>query len=184
MRAAPALLVCALAALPAVGCGDIDGSTEPFPGTILYQDPSGAFEFRLLEPPWIPPFIVSFMGLSATFSVVPPPDATVTTDTNVLLSQALYSLQFSTVTGDPATAMATYKGSLPGGAAGGSTSPVTTAAGSTGVEMAWQETAEVFHRDAFLAGSATPTYGLHFTAQKPIDDDDMVGQMINSFRAK
>ena len=80
MRAAPALFVCALAALPAAGCGDIDGGSQPFPGTILYQDPNGAFEFRLLEPPWLPPFIVTFMDLSMTFSVVPPPDATVTTD--------------------------------------------------------------------------------------------------------
>ena len=50
--------------------------------------------------------------------------------------------------------------------------------------MAWQETTTVFHRDAFLAGSATPTFRLHFTAEKAITDDPMVGQMINSFRAK
>jgi len=184
MRAASALFACALAASAAAGCGDIDGGSQPFPGTILYQDQNGAFEFRLLEPPWIPPFVITFMGISLTFAVVPPPDATVTTDPNVLLSQALYSLQFSTVTGDPATAMATVKGSIPGGAAGVPTNVVEASAGTTGVEMAWQETDDVFHRDAFLAGAATPTFRLHFTAKKPIDDDDMVGQMINSFKAK
>ena len=50
--------------------------------------------------------------------------------------------------------------------------------------MAWQEAEGVFHRDAFLAGPGTPTFRLHFTAQKEIADDNMVGQMISSFRAK
>src|SRR5215831_6457340 len=143
MRAAPALFVCALAALSASGCGDIDGSSEPFPGTILYQDPNGAFEFRLLEPPWIPPFIYS----SQTFSVVPPTNATISADPTVLLAQALYSLQFSAVTGDPATAMAVVKGTIPGGATTVPTTSVQTAAGSSGVEMAWQEAVAVYHRD-------------------------------------
>jgi len=89
MRAVSALLLCALAAVPAVGCGDVDATTAPFPGTILYQDPQAAFEFRLLQPPWIPPFVVTYQELRVTFSVVPPPDATVTADPNVLLAQAL-----------------------------------------------------------------------------------------------
>ena len=42
----------------------------------------------------------------------------------------------------------------------------------------------MFHRDAFLASSGTPTFRLHFTAKKEIADDDMVAQMISSFRAK
>jgi len=184
MRAAPWLVVCALAAVSAAGCGDIDGGSEPFPGTILYQDSKGAFEFRLLEPPWFPPFVITYMEVSQTFSVVPPPDATVTTDPNILLNQALYSLQFSTISGDPATAMATVKGSIPGGAVGVPAQPVEAGTGTSGLEMAWQENDAVFHRDAFLAGAGTPTFRLHFTAKKPIDDDDMVGQMINSFRAK
>ena len=90
------------------------GSAQ-FPGTILYQDPQGAFEFRLLEPPWIPPFVLTYQDLRLTFSVVPPPDATITADPNVLLAQALYSLQFSQVTGDPVAAMAEVKGSIPAG---------------------------------------------------------------------
>ena len=76
---------------------------------------NGAFEFRLLEPPWIPPFVLTYQELRLTFSVVPPPDATITADPTVLLAQALYSLQFSQVTGDPAAAMAEVKGSIPGG---------------------------------------------------------------------
>lgn len=183
MRAAPALFACGLAALSIAGCGDVDAGSQPFPGTILYQDPMGAFEFRLLEPPWIPPFVVTYLGISETFSVVPPPDATVTTDPTILLNEAYYSLQFSKVTGDPAMAMATVVGTIPGGA-GVPTNAIETAAGSSGVEMAWQEATTVYHRDAFLAGSGTPTFRLHFTAVNPIDDDDMVSQMINSFKAK
>jgi hypothetical protein len=184
MRAAPALFVCALAVGSAAGCGDIDGGSQTFPGTILYQDPQNAFELRLLEPPWLPPFVVSFMSISTTFSVVPPPNATVTTDASILLSQALYSLQVSAVTGDPATAMATVKGTISGGSITVPSNSVQTSAGSSGVEMAWQETTTVFHRDAFLAGGGTPTFRLDFTAKKPIDDDAMVTQMINSFKAK
>jgi len=182
MRAATGLFACALAASSAVGCGDVDAGSAPFPGTILYVDPGGTFEFRLLQPPWIPPFIYTQIGV--TFSVVPPPDATITADPLVLLSEALYSLQFSVVTGDPAAAMATVKGTIPGGGTTVPSGMVVAASGSTGVEMAWQETEAVFHRDAFLAGSGTPTFRLHFTAQKEIADDPMVGQMINSFRAK
>jgi hypothetical protein len=179
MRAAPALFACALAAGLTAGCGDIDGSSQPFPGTILYQDPKGAFEFRLLEPPWIPPFVY----LDQTFSVVPPTNATISADPTVLLSEALFSLQFAQVTGDPATAMANVNGSIPGGPTSGPIN-VETASGSTGVEMAWQETTAVYHRDAFLAGASARTYRLHFTAKRPIDDDEMVGQMINSFSAQ
>jgi len=57
-------------------------------------------------------------------------------------------------------------------------------AGTAGVEMTWQEEQDVFHRDAFMAGTGTPTFRLHFTAQKEISDDPMVGQMISSFHAK
>jgi len=181
MRAPLGLLACALAVSSAVGCGDIDGDSAQFPGTILYQDPAGAFEFRLLQPPWIPPFI--YPGLDVTFSVVPPPDATVSADPTVLLTEALYSLQLSPVTGDPATAMAAVKGTIPGGG----TVPVdevTSADGSTGVQMAWQEAEAMLHRDAFMAGTSTSTFRLHFTAKKEISEDEMVGQMISSFRAK
>ena len=183
MRAPLGLLACALAVSSAVGCGDIDGDNAQFPGTILYQDPAGAFEFRLLQPPWIPPFVHPALP-DMTFSVVPPPDATVSADPGVLLGEALYSLQFSKVTGDPATAMADVKGTIPGGGTAVPTGMVMAASGSTGVEMAWQEAEGMFHRDAFLAGTGTPTFRLHFTAKKEIAEDDMVGQMISSFRAK
>src|SRR5204862_2523763 len=108
MRCPSALFAGALAAISAVGCGDVDGGSQPFAGTILYEDACGAFELRLLEPPWIPPFFVQ--ELMATFTVVPPANATITTNPTVLLGEALYSLQLWSVTGDPATAMASVKG--------------------------------------------------------------------------
>jgi hypothetical protein len=181
MRAATALIVCSFAAAIG-GCGDVDAGDAHFPGTILYQDPNGSFEFRLLEPPWIPPFY--YEPLQTTFSVVPPVDATITADPTILLKEALYSLQFWKVTGDPASAMAAVQGTIPGGASDIPSAAVLTYSGSSGFELAWQEMPEVFHRDAFLAGSGTPTIRLHFTARKAITDDNMVGQMINSFRAK
>jgi hypothetical protein len=184
MRAVTALMVCALAVGSTAGCGDIDASTAQYPGTILYQDPEGGFEFRLLQPPWLPPFLYKFEDLRLTYSVVPPPDATVTTNLEVILGQALYSLQFSKVTGDPAAAIAEVKGSLPGGTTVDPGGPVSNVTGSSGVEMAWQTEPEVYHRDVFLAGPGTPTFRLLFTAKQPISDDAMVNQMISSFRAK
>jgi hypothetical protein len=175
-------MACSLAAMSAAGCGDIDGSSAAFPGTILYLDPNGGFELRLLQPPWIPPFY--YAPVQTTYSVVPPVTATVTADPLVLLAEALYSLQIWKVSGDPATAMEAVQGTIPGGATSVPVAVVSTADNTSGVEIAWEETETVFHRDAFLAGPGTPTFRLHFTAQQPIADDDMVLQMINSFRAK
>jgi hypothetical protein len=69
---------------------------------------------------------------------------------------------------------------LPPGAAVGPRT-FTTAAGAGGVEIAWQEAAEVFHRDAFIAGTGTQTFQLHFTGRHALQDDAMLTQMITSF---
>ena len=74
--------------------------------------------------------------------------------------------------------------SLPGTAATAPGVTVLTASGATGVEMAWQESTAVFHRDAFVARPGTATYRLHFTAKRDIADEAMVGQMIASFIPK
>src|SRR4029078_2942447 len=105
-----ALLLCTLAVGSTAGGGDIDGGTAEYPGTILYQDPEGGVEFRLLQPPWPPPFLYKFEDLRLTFSVVPPPDATVTTNLDIILGQALYSLQFSKVGGHPSAGSGEAKG--------------------------------------------------------------------------
>jgi hypothetical protein len=175
----PHARICAGVALAAAlaGCGDIDANEQPFVGTHLYKDPMGAFEVRLLVPPWIPP--VLYMG--ETFTVVTPMNATITANPTVLLTEALYSMQISPMPGDPAAAMQAVQVTLPGTAAMAPGVSVLTASGATGVEMAWQESATVFHRDAFVARAGTATYRLHFTAKKDITDEAMVAQMIASF---
>lgn len=178
----PRVRACVLVALAATfaGCGDIDAEQQPFVGTHLYQEPMGAFELRLLVPPWIPPVVYG----GQTFSVVTPMNATITANPTVLLSEALHSLQVSPMTGDPAAAMQAIQGTLPGTGATASGVAVLTASGATGVEMAWQESAAVFHRDAFVALPGTATYRLQFTAKKDIADEAMVAQMIASFTPK
>lgn len=175
----PRVRACVLVALVAAfaGCGETDAEEEPFVGTHLYREPMGAFELRLLVPPWIPPVVYA----GQTFTVVTPMNATITADPKVLLAEALYSLQISPMTGDPTAAMQAVQVTLPGTAATAPGESVLTASGATGVEMAWEESASVFHRDAFVARTGTATYRLHFTAKKDIADEAMVAQMIASF---
>src|SRR6266540_3987806 len=174
------LLPSVLLAWAAVGCGEINASEEPFVGTVAYQDPGGAFSLRLLEPPWTPPFRIQ----GITFSGVPPSDVTDFSDPTALLAKALYSLQIDPPGGTaPEAAMQAVKEGLPATAMAAEEA-VTTASGADGMVLAWQEAAEIFHRDAFVAASGTPTYRLHFTAKKAIGDDPMVGQMIASFTPK
>jgi hypothetical protein len=164
-------------AAAAAGCGDINAADEPFVGTVLYEDPAGAFSLRLLQPPWLPP--LKFQG--RTIFVVPPSDATISTDPTIVLGEALYSLQIDPPGGTaPMDAMQAVKAGLPATAVAVEDAPVTTAFGATGMELAWQMGLQ-YHRDAFLAAAGTPTFRLHFTAQRDIGDDPMVAQMIASF---
>ena len=174
IRRAAGVLVLAWAA---VGCGEVDAKNEPFVGTVLYQDSEGAFSMRLLEPPWTPPFKVQ----GITFSGVPPSDVTDFSDPLALLAEALYSLQIDPPGGTaPMAAMQAVKAGLPVTVMAAE-EPVTTASGAGGMVLVWQEAVEIFHRDAFIAASGTPTFRLHFTAKKAIGEDPMVAQMIASF---
>jgi hypothetical protein len=165
------LCACALAALVAAGCGQVDGGSEPFVGTVLFQDPAGGYTLHLLEPPWIPITVET-----VTTFVVPPDDATV----SLQESDALYSLHVDPLAGAPAAALAATTAGLPG-AGGAKPQNVRTASGATGVELAWQEAATLFHRDAFLAGPSGQTFRMHFTAKRSIAGDPMISQMIVSF---
>src|SRR5215471_14084899 len=80
------------------GCGDIDGTQEPFAGTVRYQDLQGRFELRLLVPPWVP--IPPVTGDVTIFVVMPD-----TITMNSKESDARYSLDVSTVGGDAASAL-------------------------------------------------------------------------------
>ena len=169
-------LLALLAAAPA--CGDVNANDQPFAGMVVYKDPAGAFSMRLLEPPWLGP--ISFDGETAYY--VPPSNATITTDAAVVLAEALYTLQVVAVPGAPAQLAAglasAVSSSMP------TESNVTTASGATGAEVSWQESATVFHRNAFVSAPSTATYQIMFTAKKTIADDPMVGQMIDSFEPK
>jgi hypothetical protein len=167
----------ALAWSVAAGCGDVDATDEPFVGTVRYEDPAGAFTLRLLQPPWLPALTIE----GRTFFVVPPSDATISTDPSIVLGEALYSLQIDPPGGTaPADAMQAVKAGLPTTAVAVEDAPVRTASGATGMELAWQMGFD-YHLDAFLADSGTPTFRLHFTAKRDIGGDPMVAQMIASF---
>ena len=173
----PALLL-ALALAAFAACGDINGGSQPFAGTVRYQDPAGEYELRLLEPPWFPLVLPT-----ETLFVVPPDNITISVTAQE--SDALYSLHVIPVNGDAASAMM---------AAAASASPPwnlatlrsikAAASGVSGSELSWQESATAFHREVFLGGSAVRTFHLHFTAKKPMADDAMITQMIVSFTPK
>jgi hypothetical protein len=156
--------------LAASACGDIDGGKVPFAGAARYQEPSGAYELRLLQPPWIP---VTISGM--TLFVVPPTEVF---NTNAKESDMLYSLHILGVGGDPASALAAAATPAWGAS---SPLPVTALSGAAGLEVSWQEAPGVFHREVFLGTSSGPTFQLHFTAKTSLADDPMITQMILSF---
>jgi len=165
-----------LTAAGGTGCGDIDAGSTPFAGTVLYADPAGAYQLRLLEPPWIP---ATFYDL--TVFVVPPSDLNDVTD----LSAALYTLHVDTVLGTPegsrdseelgvfATATAATLQLAEG--------HLRTVSGADAYEVSWSPSAGLFERDVFLAAPSSATFRLQFGAKLPISDDAMITQMILSF---
>jgi hypothetical protein len=172
------LLILALQTL--VGCGDIDAGTT-FPGTVLYMDPAGAYQFRLLEPPWVP---ASLQGVS--LFVVPPSALGNVTD----LSDALYTLHVDTVNGTPeGNRDAEESGVFATATSLAATlqiveASIRTVSGATAYELSWLPSTGLFERDVFLAGPSTATFRLQFGAKQPISDDEMVTQMILSFQAQ
>jgi len=155
------------------GCGDIDGTQEPFAGTVRYQDLQGRFELRLLVPPWVP--IPPVTGDVTIFVVMPD-----TITMNSKESDARYSLDVSTVGGDAASALKAAAVGPPAWDASHA-QPVRTTSGATGVEASWQEGPTAFHREVFLGTASAGTFHLHFTGKKPIAGDEMINQMILSF---
>ena len=169
-----------LALLTLVGCGDIDAGSTAFPGTVLYTDPAGAYQFRLLEPPWVP---ASLEGV-ALFAV-PPSDLNNVTD----LTAALYTLRVDTVLGTPegnrddeeSAVFATE--TTPAATHQIVEESTRTVSGTTAYGLSWEPSAGLFERDLFLAGPSSATFRLQFGAKVPIAEDDMVTQMILSFEA-
>ena len=175
MKAAPlrsraSVLALAATLFAAIGCGDVDGSSQPFVGSVVYQDPGGAYQIRLLEPPWIPIPLPT-----ETLFVVPPNGGEISLDE----TDALFSLHISAVTGTPTDLAAAATAGVPAAAVHQQT--VHAAGGASGIDVAWAESATVFHRDAFLATNGKSTYHLHFTAKQSMAGDPMITEMIVSF---
>jgi hypothetical protein len=162
----------ALLAAAAAGCGDVDASSQPFVGSVLYQDPGGAYTIRLLEPPWVP----IPLPTGETLFVVPPNGGEISLDE----SDALFSLHIAAVSGTPSDLAADATSGLPASAAVHQQT-VHTAGAASGTDVSWTESATVFHRDAFLAAGGKSTYRLQFTAMQSMAGDPMITQMIVSF---
>jgi hypothetical protein len=175
--AAPWLLAGCLAFAGAVGagCGEVDGANQPFAGTTLYTSPSGDYELRLVEPPWLP------LVLSGVPVFIVLPNDTPPTSGQLQEADALYSLHVTPVPGDPMAALLA--------ASAGHAPPwnltqkraVATTSGAAGFELPWQEGTSIYHREVFVAAAGTHTYFMHFTGKQPLGGDDGVTQMILSF---
>jgi len=159
--------------LASAGCGDVDGGSEPFAGTSRFQDSTGAYEMRLLEPPWVP---ITINGV--TFFAVPP---TQVLSINIKETDLLYDLHVTGVGGDAesAFAAAAAAASPPWNTAG--KRPVKALSGAQGVELAFQQAPKVFRREVFLGTASGPTFLMDFTSKNPMDDDKMITAMILSF---
>jgi hypothetical protein len=161
----------------AAGCGDIDGGAGGFPGTVVYESPGKDFHFHLLEPPWIP----IRLPTGEIFFLVPP-SGTI----NITAAQeadAAYTLHIAFQSGaDAATAFASHA------VAGWDLSKkktFTTAGNDAGVEINWQESAKVYHREADINGSTAGTsYQMRFTAKTPLGDNTLIDQMVMSFEPR
>ena len=172
--ARPLITFSLLALLGAAGCGDIDGG-EPFAGTVLYQSTGQSYHLRMLEPPWVP---VTIQG-QTVFVVV---STSLTVSASLKESDAMYSLHVNPQSGDAASSFQ---------ASAAAQSPPwdlsqrqtrTTVGGQSVVEISWQESAGVFHRQAHIDGAnASSSFQLYFTGKKSMADDAMILQMIVSF---
>ncbi|HEY2899349.1 MAG TPA: hypothetical protein VGL59_02150 [Polyangia bacterium] len=158
----------------AIGCGGVDAGSASFPGTVVYESPSSEYQFNLLEPPWR-----ETVSQSETIFVVPSKIVTLLPSE----SDSTYTLHIYRQNTDAASALqADAPSRTPVESSSGPTT-VASESGSTGVEMSWQENASVYHRDAYINIAAAVSFRMHFSAAVPLVDNDMVTQMIASFRA-
>jgi hypothetical protein len=172
----------ALAALllGAAGCGDVDAGSVSFPGTVVYQSPSGAYHFHLLEPPWI---ALSVNGQDVF--LVPATDIAVSVSVMTQETDALYSLLISGQAGDAATNFQEHASVQSPPWDLSQKHDITPVGGDAGVEISWQEAPAVYHREADINGSTAGTsFLLRFTSKQPLDDDPMIDQMVLSFQPR
>jgi hypothetical protein len=169
------MLLASLSLLGAVGCGDIDGGSEPFAGTVLYQSPGQSYHLRLLEPPWLPVTLQN-----ETIFLVP--SSTLTVSVMAQESDALYSLHITPQSGNAAAAFQTRASAQSPPWDLSQKQSFTTVGGQAGVSISWQESATAFHQEAHIDGAnSSSSFQLLFTARRSLADDAMILQMILSF---
>jgi hypothetical protein len=162
------------------GCGDVDASAVSFPGTVVYESPSGSYHFHLLEPPWIS---ISINNNSQVLFLVPPTDIAVTVSASAQEADALYSLRVTAQAGDAASNFQAH--ALQNQWDASKQKSITPVGGDAGIEINWQEAPAVYHREADIDGSTPGTsFLLKFTAKVPLDDDPMIDQMVLSFQPR
>jgi hypothetical protein len=175
LRSFVSLVVVLASAASSAGCGDIDGGSEPFPGTIKYVSPQQTYHLRLLEPPWLPVTLQS-----ETVFLVPSSSLSVSVASKE--SDALYSLHVTPQPGNALTAFQTSASAQSPPWDLGAKQEVTAVGGQTGLDISWQESATVFHREAHIDGdSAASSFELRFTGRQSLAEDPMILQMIVSF---
>ncbi len=167
---------CLLAlSLALVGCGDINAGSQPFAGTVSYTSPDKAYHLQLLEPPWVPVTL-------PTETVFLVPSSIISVSAAAEESDAIYTLH---VTPRPGNAAAAFQSS-----ASAQTPPwdlstrqsVVVIGGQSGLDISWQESATVYHREAHIDGATSASsFELLFTGPKPLAGDGMILQMIISF---
>ena len=172
---APLSLLGLLLALGVAACGDIDGGNQPFAGTTLYESAGKTYHLSLLEPPWLP---VTLQG--ETLFLVP--SSTLTVSVTAKESDALYSLHITPRSGNALTAFQTNASAQTPPWDLNARKTVTAVSGQSGLDISWQESATVFHREALIDGAtAGSSFELRFTGRKSLADDPMILQMILSF---
>ncbi len=158
-----------------VGCGDVNG-TDPFAGTVMYESADSSYHLRLLEPPWIPITVQS-----QTLFVVPSASISLSAKT-VSVNDALYTLQVTPRPGNAATAFQNSASTHTPPWDLSTKQTVVATGGQSGVDISWQESATVYHREAHIDGAtANSSFELLFTGPQPLADDGMILQMIISF---
>jgi hypothetical protein len=159
----------------AAGCGQIDGGSEAFPGTTVYESPGQTYHLRFLEPPWVPVTLQS----ETTFLV---PSSALSVSATADESDALYSLHVSSQPGNALSAFQTSASAQSPPWNLNTKQTITAVGGQSGLDISWQESESVFHREAHIDGATTASsFELLFTGRKPLADDTMILQMIVSF---
>lgn len=157
----------------ALGCGNEDAGNAAFAGTVVYESPTGEYRFNLLEPPWR-----QIINQSETIFVVPSKIITLLPSE----ADAVYALHIYRQNTDAASALQADEKTRSTVESMTGPTAVASGTGASGVQMSWQEAASVYHRDAYINIAAGLSFRMHFSAAAPMADDNMVSQMIASFR--